>query len=182
MLERRSRTQKLGIAFIRLIMLILRPTLVIAKRFKLALYRGTIPLKSIGAADWTLMDFKSPRGRYIMATNTVTLLSVIFPAARITTEAALLKNLYSIMSEQLAHFGFAEPFKTHIQPHLGTVGYERLESRAVRGSILDFQNQAWFGLSDGETNLSEMMFRINESPMSLLNMESPLCKFSELFS
>ena len=163
-------------------MLILRPTIAIAKRLKLQLNRGLIHLNTTPAADWTLMEFKAPRGRYIMATNTPSLLSVMFSARKMGTEELFLRHLFSAMSEQLAHFGFAGQFATYIQPQLGTVGYERLENRSVRGSILDLQNQAWFHFLDGEINIPEMMLQINKSPMSILNMDSPLRRFPQLCS
>ena len=129
-----------------------------------------------------ITEITAQRKRIILATNTASLLSVLFSGKGVISETTLLAGLFRAFQDQLPSFGFEKQYREWIVPELSLVGFAKSTDRSVRGSMNDFieQIKSWF--DDGIFDLRKIAYGFNRSPTTTIKMESPLTVFPKLTS
>ena len=84
------------------------------------------------------------------------------------------------MSDVICSDGHESIFEKFIVPSMDIVRFSKALNRSVTGSMNDFIFQAKYELIEPELSLNEISFRLNESPMSYLDYDTPKNVFKEL--
>jgi hypothetical protein len=127
--------------------------------------------------DWSCNLF-TVRRPMIIASNTPTLFSLIFPAAGVTSAIKLARRIRPELEIAIFKLGFTPadvlaPFEWNREPVIAKSANNR-----VLGSMNELVHMTETYLSDG-TPVGESMWMVNESPMSMLNdYESPTSAFT----
>ena len=131
-------------------------------------------------ADWTGHLFTAQRTQYIIVTNTPSLYSMVMYGRGITDDNQLLQRLLSYMCDFMTEDGYEFLFRKFVVPHTGRVAFSKTGDRRVLGSINDLVDQAKFHLVGGDASPFDVSFRLNATPMSMLDYRSPREAFKGL--
>lgn len=148
-------------------MLTFRPTVALAKRIGAQLPVATEPMQA-PHADWCAHVFTAQRFRYVILTNTYSLLSVVMSAKGMNDENEFIRSSLSSIREYLRDSGREFALERFVGPAAGEVQFARLSDRAVLGSINELVFLAKCELIEGGLSSFETSHRLNEVPMSVL--------------
>jgi hypothetical protein len=153
-------------------MITLRPTVTLAKRLKVELPPENVPVRE-KHTDWCAHGFTANRHRYLILTNTYSLLSVVTHARGLTTEGAFISHGLSAIRHYLHDSGRQFALERFVIPAEAEVRLVRLADRAVLGSINELIFLAKCHLIEGGLSPAETSHRLGEVPMSLLWKRGP---------
>lgn len=148
-------------------MFTLRPTSMLAKRIGATIPAATVAVQT-PHTDWCAHVFTAQRHRYLILTNTHSLLSVVTSGKGITTEGAFVRHSLAAIAEYFRSSGRQFVLDRLIAPAAAEVQLARLSDRAVMGSINELIFQAKLELIEGQLSASETSERLNEVPLSML--------------
>jgi hypothetical protein len=160
-------------------MLTLRPTQRLARRLAVELPDALVPVDK-PHADWCVHAFTAGRVRYLIATNTCALLSVVLRARGITDDRALITRTLAAIGDHLRGTGREFLFERLIAAEAGEVRFVPIGSRSVLGSINGLVFQAKWFLEKSDLAPSEVSARINRTPLSVLRHGDPEREFAAM--
>jgi hypothetical protein len=131
-------------------------------------------------ADWSAHLFYAGRARYILATNTVSLYSMLMHGKGIADDWVFLHRITSSMGEFMRDDGHEFIFERLIAPAMARVSFSKALNRRVTGSMNDLAYQAQVHLIEQEMSPYDASFLLNETPMSYLKYETPRKAFQSL--
>ena len=152
--------------------MVLRPTLKLAARLKLTPLDDVPVLNPFSLCDWCVRSFTAARKSYLIFTHTQSLASVVVPQ-RGVTNAKSLRTAFAAGIHQ--HLELPSDAQHHISAMLLSLidcRFSRYRDRAVLGSINDLAWGAECLLARGDS-IAATNRGINETPLSLLGMDSP---------
>ncbi len=158
--------------------LILRPTLELATRLKLDPLCD-LPLAGQPIADWCVRDFKCGRIAYLMFSNTVSLFSFVTPRRGVTNAKSLRTTFATAIHQNLDRVEHGQQHASGILAALTDCQFSRCYDRSVISSINDLMQMTKVHLEYGDT-IAMITPRLNQTPMSLLNMDHPARRFAGL--
>ncbi len=115
--------------------------------------------------DWCAHEFQSDR-RYILATNTASLFSIILPGAGISDEGGFLNAFVSGLRDFLQMSGHSLIFECAMAGGMGQATFSRIGDRRVMGSMNDLIRLAKIHLQ--QISPYETAIQLNLTPMSML--------------
>ena len=161
-------------------MLILRPTIALAKSLKIELpTRGENPLSTVAVYDWSVRPFKVERTGYLLFTNAASLFCMVVPQRGITTAGKLRQAFARAVHTCMNSPEEGQHHATVIMAAMSACCFDRQNDRAVTGSMNELAFQAGLHLRAGDT-LHDTISNLNRVPMSLLGMDYAHRKFAAL--
>ena len=161
-------------------MLILRPTLKLAAKLKLAPLQDLPPAPQ-PIADSCVRAFKCGKNSYLIFSNTASLFSFVTPQRGVTNAKSLRTTSGTAIHQNLDR---TEHGQHHVSAILSTMAdcqFSRCHDRAVLGSINDLAWMAESHLACGDS-AKTVMILVNQAPMSQLDMDNPVHRFTALTS
>jgi hypothetical protein len=159
------------------LMLILRPTKILAKRLRLELSQPEPPPPN-PYADWCVHVFFAARLKYLLFTHTTTLVSAVAPARGVRSLAALSHCFAQAIQLQLARHGFADVWTRQLAPELDQVQIASIPNRSVMGSMNEFIFLGRHHIEEG--SVEDANLRLPETPMFGIKAVWPLKAFAGL--
>lgn len=159
-------------------MLILRPTLILARKLKLDPLEDWPPSEQ-PIADWCVRPFTCVRKPYLIFTNTYTLFSFVIPKRGITTAKTLRTGFANAVHLNLGRLTYGEQHISTILKALTDCRFSRCHDRAALGSMNDL---VWCaqGYLERSDPLPLVNHYLNEAPMGLLGMDSPAKRLADV--
>ena len=148
-------------------MITLRPTQMLAQRISAIVPAAPVPVE-LPYTDWCAHTFTAQRYRYVILTNTFSLLSVVAPGTGLTTEDAFVRHAISAIREYLRASQRTSALERLVGPAGDEVRLARLSDRAVMGSMNELIYLAKLDLIEGGLSPAETSERLNEVPLSML--------------
>lgn len=139
-----------------------------------------LPMHDNPYLDWSGHLFRAPRKQYILLTNTASLYSLVMEGAGITNEEDFLRESMGRLEGRLREDGLQTIFEKHIDQVLGQHRFGKALNRSVTGSMNDLVRLAKGWLDDRDRSPSTTMMKLNETPFSYLDYQSPQGAFQQL--
>ncbi len=152
--------------------MIIRMTAKLARKLGVALERGHA-LEANPFLDWTAQLFTAGRTQYILFANTRSLFSVVIHGAGVRDLNTLLNRCLAQVSDIMGASVLDLIYRRLIAPGTASLVVASAHSRVVTGTMNDLVNHAKGYLCQGEIPPRMLCARLNEIPMSMLNMASP---------
>jgi hypothetical protein len=133
----------------------------------------TLPADENPFTDWSAHLFRADRAQYILLTNTASLYSMVMFGKGITNDCLFLDRAISYMSEFIRDDGHVFLYKRLIMPSIGLVRFSKALNKSVIGSMNDLVYQAKMYLSDPTISPYEVSFKLNQTPLSILEFANP---------
>jgi hypothetical protein len=127
-----------------------------------------LPLHENPLFDWSAHLFPVGRSRFILLSNTVSLLSVVLPGLGVTGVKSFRDRAFDGILTCLTTLGYESISRTLIPADNGPVRFAKALNRSVSGSMNELVRCAGFCMSDGELTLSEVGDRLNDTLLSAL--------------
>ena len=118
--------------------------------------------------DWSAHEFPVGRSRFILVSNTVSLLSAVVSAKGVTSETSFRDRAFDGIRACLTALGHEPLARTLIADDAGPVRYAKALNRSVSGSMNELVKCAEFCMSGGELTLPEVGDRLNDTLLSAL--------------
>ena len=130
--------------------------------------------------DWNAHLFTVQRTRYLLATNTESLYSLVIPGRGITTDRQFIQSIWTGLEAFMVRQGYhLRPAKDLPSPGRDAF-FSKITDRRVLGSMNDLIFQSKIRLEEGRLTPFEVSFYLNETPMSYLKYRSPKDAFQKL--
>ena len=152
--------------------LIIRVTQKLAKKIKVAPIESR-PLHENLFLDWTAHLFMASRWQCIMLTNSRSLYSVVMAGKGIASEKTFAEQTPKCLRDYMELDGTAFLYETYIGPHVDSLTFCKAGDRRVLGSMNDLIFQAKVYILEVGLPLPLVNMRINETPMSMLQLHNP---------
>jgi len=133
----------------------------------------TFPLDENPFVDWSAHLFTADRTQYILVTNTTSLYSMVLFGKGMTNDCRFLDRVVSAMSEFIQDDGHPFLYKRLIMPSTGLVRFSKALNKSVIGSMNDLVFQAKTYLREGTISPYEVSFKLNQTPLSILQYANP---------
>lgn len=143
-----------------------RPTRLVARRTHIVVPPAIIPVVATHT-DWYVNEFTFDRQRYIILTNSYSLLSVVFAGRGLTTAERFADAAVNSLRVYLERAGHGSIFERQIMPAFDAVRFAKPSDRRVLGSMNDLIYSATVYMAGG-AHSNEVIDKINDTPMSLL--------------
>ncbi len=140
----------------------------------------SIPVSPNPYTDWSAHFFRMGRVQYIIAVNTVSLLSMVMSGRGITNNDQFLSEIFFTMRKVLEKEGFDNIYEKFIAPEIHLIRFCTALNPSVTGSINDLVYQVKCQLEHDELSLMEVSRRLNQCPMSYIGMNYPRDAFANL--
>ena len=129
---------------------------------------GELSLHENPALDWSARLFPVGRSRFVLVSNTGSLLSAVVSSRGVTTVTSFRDRAEAGIRACLAGLGY-EPLTRIVFPDdNGPVRYAKALNRTVSGSVGELVKCAGFYLGDGKLSLPEVGDRLNDTLLSAL--------------
>ncbi|TWT30577.1 DUF6933 domain-containing protein [Blastopirellula retiformator] len=152
--------------------MIVRLTQKLAKKIHVAPTKS-YPLDVNPLADWSAHLFTVSRTQFILITSTATLYSAVLYGRGIPDDGRFLDCMLSTLSGVFEEDGLGLAFQKLVAPAARTVVFSKALSRTVTGSMNDHIMGAKIYLGEFDTSLAETTQRLNCTPLSAINYDSP---------
>ena len=127
-----------------------------------------LPLHENPLLDWSAHLFSVGRSRFILLSNTVSLLSAVVPGQGVTSEDSFRVRACDDIRACLTALGYESISRTFIPAECGPVRFAKALNRSVSGSMNELVRQAELWLGEGELPLPEVGHRLNDTLLSAL--------------
>jgi hypothetical protein len=121
------------------------------------------PLHENLLLDWSAHLFTVGRRRFILLSNTVSLLSAVVPGQGVTSEDSFRGRAFDGIRACLTALGHECISRTVIPAHSGPVRYAKALNRSVSGSMNELVRQAELWLREGDLTLPDVGDRLNDT-------------------
>ncbi|MDO8544071.1 MAG: hypothetical protein Q7S40_26825 [Opitutaceae bacterium] len=139
----------------------------LAKRLHLTVPADTVAVTA-PHADWSAHTFTVNRFRYIILTNSYSLLSVVLHGSGITSDDTFIRASLAGLRDYMDRSGRAFAYETFIAPAAAAVRFARIPDRRIMGSINELVFLATVDLVEGGLAPAEVTERLSRVPMSML--------------
>jgi hypothetical protein len=130
--------------------------------------------------DWNAHLFTVQRTQYILATNTVSLYSLVMPGRGITNDRQFVQSFSTGLQAVLAGQGQKPNAALALPSPNLDASFAKINDRRILGSMNDLIFQSKFRLEEGQRTLFTVSYYLNETPLSYLKYRSPKTAFQEL--
>jgi hypothetical protein len=131
-------------------------------------------------ADWSAHLFTADRTQYIIVTNTASLYSAVMYGRGVTDDCILIQRIGSFLREVMDDDGLKFLYRRFVAPSFARVSLSNALNRAVIGSMNDLVRQAKCYLIENDLSPYDTSFRLNETPMSMIDYAFPKEAFKRL--
>lgn len=118
--------------------------------------------------DWSAHLFPVGRSRFILLSNTASLLSAVVPGQGVTSEDRFRERAFDGIRACLTALGYESLSRTITPTDSGPVRFAKALNRSVSGSMNELVKCAGFCMSEGELPLPEVGDRLNDTLLSAL--------------
>ena len=125
-------------------------------------------------ADWAANLFTVRRVQYVLLTNSASLYSVIFHGRGLSSPDMFLERALSALADQMRSAGFGAIFDQCITPLMREIIFSKTGDRGLLGSMNDHVRCAGYDLENPDESPLTASFKLNETPMGLLDYCVPL--------
>ena len=153
-------------------MLTLRPTLMLARRLRIAVPRIPPPVAN-RVADWCAHQFNVSRTRYLIFCHTASLYPVITYARSVTDDSSLIMRFIDALKLNLTGSDLEFQFQRWIVPELAAVQWAPIPDRAILGSINELISAAKVCAIWDECSPVELGQKLAQTPLTVLGGNSP---------
>jgi hypothetical protein len=146
---------------------------------------GSMPTQTLAPdenpfGDWVGHLFMAGRIQYIIVSNSASLYSILLRGQGITDDGVYIERVKEMMSQFMCEEGLEFIFTRLVVPCLRTIQYSKAGDRRILGSMNDLIHSAQFFLTQRQMSPLEAAHMINDTPMSLLEYNSPRECFSAM--
>ena len=127
-----------------------------------------LPLHENPLLDWSAHLFAVGRSRFVLVSNTKSLLSAVLPGRGITSLDRLQKRAFDGIRACMTALGYESLSRTVILTDSGPVRFAKALNRSVSGSMNELVKCAEVCMSEGELTLPEVGDRLNGTLLSVL--------------
>lgn len=127
-----------------------------------------LPLQENPLLDWSAHEFPVGRSRFILVSNTVSLLSAVVSAKGVTSETIFRDRAFDGIRACLIALGHEPLGRTLMADENEPVRYAKALNRSVSGSMNELVKSAEFCMGGGELTLPEVGDRLNDTLLSAL--------------
>ena len=127
-----------------------------------------LPLHENPLLDWSAHLFPVGRRRFILLSNTGSLLSAVVPGQGVTSMKSFRECAIDGIRTCLTALGYESISRTVIPANSDPVRYAKTLNRSVSGSMNELVRQAELWLVEGELTLPEVGDRLNDTLLSAL--------------
>jgi hypothetical protein len=127
-----------------------------------------LPLHESPLLDWSAHLFPVGRKRFILLSNTASLLSAVVPGRGVTSEDGFRGRAFGGIRACLTALGYEPLSRTVIPGDSGPVRFAKALNRSVSGSMNELVRQADLWLGEGALTLPEVGHRLNDTLLSAL--------------
>jgi hypothetical protein len=127
-----------------------------------------LPLNENPLLDWSAHLFSVGRSRFILLSNTVSMLSAVVPGRGVTSVDRFRDRAFDGIRACLTVLGHEPLARTIIPADSGPVRFAKALNRSVSGSMNELVKCAEFCMSDGGLTLQEVGDRLNDTLLSAL--------------
>ncbi len=159
--------------------MILRLSDALSKKIKLT-PTELAPLNANPFADWSCHCFAAGGAPFVLAANTASFYTVVFPGRRITRHGQFESSLLGQLQEFIVRDGFEFIYKRLIDSEGADVSYSRPLNPVVTGALTDLSELAAHLLEEEKRPPDEVANRINRSPLSVIKHAHPRDAFRAL--
>ena len=117
--------------------------------------------------------FRAPRRAFVAAMESTTLVTVLFPAQGLTNAQSLADALCSTIAAYFAHRGWTALLGRAIAFDDQPLKFWAATDRTMIGSIVEMVRLASWDLEELTDDLTKVMDRTNDAPMSPIGMDAP---------
>jgi hypothetical protein len=128
----------------------------------------TMPPDENPFADWSAHLFAVGRTKYIIVSNTQSLLSAVLLAKGITNDGGFVERALGGIREMMKAYGWAFVCDRFVIPAGGPVSFAKALNRSVTGSMNDLIIHAKAYLDGGGPSLFDLGFVLNDILLSAL--------------
>ena len=127
-----------------------------------------LPLNENPLLDWSAHLFSVGRSRFILLSNTVSLLSAVVPGQGVTSEDSFRVRACDDIRACLTALGYESISRMVIPADSGPVRFAKALNRSVSGSMNELVKCAEVCMSEGELTLPEVGHGLNDTLLSAL--------------
>ena len=127
-----------------------------------------LPLHENPLFDWSAHLFPVGRSRFILLSNTVSLLSAVVSGQGVTDVKSFRERAFDGIRACLTTLGYESISRTLIPADNGPVRFAKALNRSVSGSMNELVKCAEVCMSEGELTLPEVGDRLNDTLLSAL--------------
>lgn len=153
-------------------MLVLRPTNVLARRLGVAV-PAVPPLDHDRVADWCVHEFRLRGLRVLAFFQTATLYPLLTSGRAVTDDPTLTRRFVEAAAVSLRDTEFEFLLRSRILPAASEIAWAPIPSRSVLGSMNDLIYAARVHLGEDADAPAVAALKLAETPLSILNMNSP---------
>lgn len=128
----------------------------------------TLPLHENPLLDWSAHLFLVGRSRFIILSNTITLLSAVVSGVGVTSVKRFRDRAFEGIRACLIASGYESLCESVVPADTGPVRFAMALNRSVSGSMSELVRCAEFCMSDGELPLPAVGDRLNDTLLSAL--------------
>jgi hypothetical protein len=140
------------------------------------------PADCMSSSIWLANEFIWRRIRYVIVMHETSLFTVVFYGKGVNNDNAFLQEAFSSIGECMKRCGLEDCFSRFVSKEALEVSFARTDSRSVIGSMNEMTKAAKVLFDVCEISPAEASERLNETPMSLLRMDSPKDTFKRMAS
>jgi hypothetical protein len=159
--------------------MIIRLTTKLAAKVKVKTLASLPPDANL-LADWTANLFTVGRAQHVIATNTASLYSFLFPGRGLASERQFVTGFLESLQLFLAADELHLDYQQWIEPTAHQIQFSKALDRSVMGSMNELVFHARHWLEGGELSLNEIASRLNDTPFSSLEYGNPRESIQEL--
>lgn len=138
------------------------------------------PADCAATSMWLANEFTWRRIRYVIVMHEMTLFTVVFYGKGVNDDNAFLQNSFMRIAESMKSCGLEGCFSRFVSSEEGEVSFAKTDSRPSIGSMNEMTKAAKVLFDVCEISPAEASERLNDTPMSLLRMDSPIGVFKRL--
>lgn len=127
-----------------------------------------LPLHENPLLDWSAHPFAVGRRRFILLSNTASLLSVLMSAQAVTGGIRFRDRAFAGIRACLTALGYESLARTHFLDGSGPVQFAKTLNRSVLGSMTELVKCADVYICEGERTLPGVGDRLNDTLLSAL--------------
>lgn len=123
--------------------------------------------------QWYANLIRVARVKYYLLTDSVTLISVVFPATGVISVRRFAATTSDVIHDYFVRRAWGRLITTRFDVDPTDVVISRTHDRRVLGSMNDFAWQTELLMREHQLPLEEVIDQLNRCPMSYLGMDSP---------
>lgn len=131
-------------------------------------------------ADWSGHLFRFDRTQYILVVNSHSLFSTTIYGRGVTDFNTFFSSWSAQLRELHSDYGLKEIYDCQVAPTMGNIRISKVGNRSITGSLNELCIQAKSYLGQSDLSPYDISIRLNNVPMSAIDMKSPLDYYRSL--